>query len=163
MFITEVLEGHAQSQPDKIFTSYNGREWTYGEFYEKAKKVAGYFQAAGYEKGDIIALYSLNSDYFLVCYFGIQLGGFTVMPVNTKLVPREVEYIFSHSEAKAIIYDERLKDVVEQSKHPFREKLSIGNEGEFDQLFADSTVSFQHVGLRRRRYSGCHVYFRDDR
>ena len=147
MFMTEVLGDYAKSQPDKIFTSYNGREWKYGEFYEKAKKVAGHFQAEGYEKGDIIALYSLNSDHFLVCYFGIQLGGFTVMPVNTKLAPREVEYIFNHSEAKAIIYDERLKDVVNQSKHPFREKLSIGDKGEVDRLLTGSTSTFQPVEL----------------
>ncbi|MCG7344250.1 long-chain fatty acid--CoA ligase [Sporosarcina sp. ACRSL] len=128
MFMTEVLGEYAKSQPDKVFTSFNGKEWTYGEFYESAKKVAGHFQAKGYQKGDIIALYSLNSDLFLVCYFGIQLGGYIVMPVNTKLAPPEVEYIFNHSVAKALIYDKRLEDVVQQSKHPFNERLSIQDD-----------------------------------
>ena len=68
MFMPEVFANYAKSQPDKVFTFYNGREWTYGEFYEKAKRVAAYFQSKGYKKEDIIALYSLNSDIFLVCY-----------------------------------------------------------------------------------------------
>ncbi|WP_432357305.1 class I adenylate-forming enzyme family protein [Sporosarcina sp. UB5] len=147
MFMTEVVGEYAKQQPDKVFTSYNGREWTYGEFYEKAKKVAGYFQAKGYEKGDIIALYSLNSDLFLVSYFGIQLGGFIVMPVNTKLAPPEVEYIFNHSDAKALIYDKRLEDVVNESKHPFKEKLSIGEQGDIDRLLASGTDKFEPVEI----------------
>ena len=147
MFMPEVLREYAERQPDKFITSYNGREWKYGEFYEKAESVAGHFQAEGYEKGDIIALYSLNSDHFLVYYFGIQLGGFTVMPVNTKLAPREVEYIFNHSEAKVIIYDERLEDVVNQSKFPFRERLSIDVKGDINQSLSDSREAFHPVVL----------------
>lgn len=145
MFMTEVLGEYAKHQPEKVFTSYNGREWTYGEFYGKAKKIAGHFQAEGYEKGDIIALYALNSDHFLVCYFGIQLGGFIVMPVNTKLAPPEVEYIFNHSEAKALIYDKRLEDIVNQSKHSFKEKLSI--QEDIERLLADNEVLYEPVNM----------------
>lgn len=54
-------------------------------------------------KEDIIALYLQNSDDFLIVYYACQPGGFAVLPVNTKLAAPEVEYIFNHSEAKAII------------------------------------------------------------
>lgn len=145
MFMTEVLGEYAKKQPHKVFTSYNGSELTYGDFYELAKKVAGHFQAEGYEKGDIIALYSLNSDHFLVCYFGIQLGGFTVMPINTKLAPPEVEYIFNHSEAKALIYDKRLEDVIKQSKHTFKEKLSI--QDDIDRLLSGHEEIYKPVEI----------------
>ncbi|GEN82487.1 long-chain-fatty-acid--CoA ligase [Sporosarcina luteola] len=147
MFMTDVLEKYATEQPAKVFTSFNGREWSYKEFFEKAKKVAAHFQKEGYKKDDIIALYCLNSDSFLVCYFGIQLGGFTVMPINTKLAPPEVEYIFNHSEAKTIIFDKRLEEVVAQSKHPFQEKLSIGDGGDLDQLLQDETLVYSPVEL----------------
>lgn len=120
MFITESIARYAESQPDKIYTTYEGRTWTYQSFYEKAKRVASYFQNKGYEKEDIIALYALNSDIFLVCYFGIQLGGFTAMPVNTKLAAPEVEYIFSNSEAKALIYDVRIEESIHGTAHQSR-------------------------------------------
>lgn len=147
MFMPEVLASYAKSQPAKVFTSYNGREWTYGEFYEKAKRVAGYFQSKGYEKEDIIALYSLNSDIFLVCYFGLQLGGFSVMPINTKLAPPEVEYIFNHSEAKSLIYDVRIEDTISGTKHVFEEKLAIGGEDSLGQIMEDETIEFTTVQL----------------
>ncbi|MFD1204815.1 MULTISPECIES: long-chain fatty acid--CoA ligase [Sporosarcina] len=138
--MTDVLRKHVEEQPEKIFTSFNGRNWTYKDFFGKAEKVAAYFQEKGYEKEDIIALYTLNSDLFLVCYFGIQLGGFTVMPVNTKLTAPEVEYIFNHSEAKAIIYDERLNEIVHKINHSFNEKISLSD---LDSIFENDDLLFE--------------------
>ncbi|MCZ2259138.1 class I adenylate-forming enzyme family protein [Sporosarcina sp. G11-34] len=147
MFLPEILASHAKSQPNKIFTSYNGRQWTYGEFFEKVKRVAAYFQARGYKKEDIIALYSLNSDIFLVCYYGIQLGGFSVMPINTKLAPPEVEYIFNHSEAKSLIYDVRLENIITDTKHDFQEKLAIGGEDAIGAIIEDASLKFRRARL----------------
>lgn len=147
MLLPELLGNYAKSQPNKVFTSYNGREWTYDVFYEKAKRVAAYFQTNGYKKGDIIALYSLNTDIFLVCYFGLQLGGFSVMPVNTKLAGPEVEYIFNHSDAKSLIYDVRLEDIINETKHVFREKIAIGGEDQLGKILEDDTLHFTPVAL----------------
>ena len=148
MFITDSVAKYANSQPDKIYTSYQGREWSYSEFYSKAKRVAAYFQSKGYEKEDIIALYALNSDIFLVCYFGIQLGGFTAMPVNTKLAAPEVQYIFSNSEAKALVYDVRIEEVINGTEHPFQDVLTIGgNDDAIGKIIEDATLVFTPIAL----------------
>lgn len=147
MFITESLEKYANNQPEKMYTSYEGREWTYSEFFEKAKRVAAYFQEKGYAKDDIIALYALNSDVFLVCYFGIQLGGFTVMPVNTKLAAPEVEYIFSNSQVKALIYDIRIEEVINNTSYAFEGRLTIGGEDAIGKIIEDETLVYNPVKL----------------
>lgn len=147
MFMPEIIAKYAESQPNKVFTSYNGREWTYGEFYEKAKRVAAYFQSKGYLKEDMIALYSLNTDVFLVCYFGIQLGGFSVMPINTKLAVPEVEYIFKHSEAKTIVYDVRIENVINQMDYLFHEKLTIGGVDDIGSIMENESLEFSPVHL----------------
>lgn len=148
MFITESIARYADSQPDKIYTTYEGRTWTYQSFYEKAKRVASYFQNKGYEKEDIIALYALNSDIFLVCYFGIQLGGFTAMPVNTKLAAPEVEYIFSNSEAKALIYDVRIEETIHGTAHQFQDVLQIGGDDTIGSVIADEALHFRQAALQ---------------
>ncbi|MDV2686083.1 long-chain fatty acid--CoA ligase [Alkalihalophilus lindianensis] len=114
MMISEKLALCAEQNPSKVITIYNNRETTYAKFYQQAQNLAGYFQAKGYQKDDIIAAYLHNSDYFLVCYYACQIGGFTILPVNNKLTAREIHYIFTHSEAKALIYDERFQTVVEE-------------------------------------------------
>ena len=148
MFITENLEANVKKNPDKIYTSYNGRELTYKEFFEKAQRVAAYFQDKDYRKEDIIALYALNSDIFLVCYYGIQLAGFTVMPVNTKLAVPEVEYIFSNSEAKGLIYDARIEDTINQTSYSFEDVLVIGSENDsLGKVIENESLQFTPVQL----------------
>ncbi|MCM3766184.1 class I adenylate-forming enzyme family protein [Neobacillus niacini] len=145
MFIFEQLAQHAQTQPDKVITSFQNRETTYGEFFQKAVNLAGYFQSKGYKKEDIIALYLQNSDDFLIVYYACQLGGFAVLPVNTKLAAPEVEYIFNHSEAKALIYDVRLKDVLNQMETPlerFQDLLEVGGNESFRSVIADDSLSY---------------------
>src|SRR5699024_1052264 len=139
---------HAENQPEKVFTIYEGREWTYGEFFEKAQRIAAYFQAKEYSKDDIIALYSRNSDTFLAIYYGLQLGGFTVMPVNTRLVASEVDFIFNHSEARAIVYDAALTETLKETSREFETAITFGGEDDkLEAIFADESLEFTPVEL----------------
>lgn len=47
------------------------------------------------------------------------------MPINTKLAAPEVEFIFNHSEAKGLIYDERLEDVLTTIGYPFQHIVGL--------------------------------------
>lgn len=140
MFLPEVVIEYGKSQPGKVYTSFGGREWTYGEFREKAERVAAYFQQQGYRPGDVIALLAGNSDSFVAAYFGVQLGGFILMPVNTKLTAREIGYIFEHSEAKSLIVDEALRKTADDTGVSFHEVLEIGGAAEFDSILEDSAL-----------------------
>ncbi|WP_416827837.1 class I adenylate-forming enzyme family protein [Ectobacillus polymachus] len=145
MFIFEQLAEHAKLQPEKVITSYKGRDTTYSNFYKQAKNVAGYFQARGYKKDDIIALYLHNSDYFLVCYYACQIGGFSVLPVNTKLAAPEAEYILNYSKPKAIIYDIRFHEFLDQldsSLDKFEDRLVVGEEEWLSIVMSDDSISF---------------------
>lgn len=150
MFIFEQLAEHAKTQPEKVITSYQGKETTYADFYQQAKNLAGYFQAKGYSKGDIIALYLHNSDNFLVAYYACQLGGFPVLPINIKLAAPEVEYIIDHSEAKAIIYDVRLNEVLNQlgqKTEKFQDRLEVGGDESFKTVINDDSISFNQTEI----------------
>lgn len=150
MFVYEQLKKHVTEQPEKVITSYQGRETTYAKFYQQAKNVAGYFQDRGYKKGDIIVAYLHNSDFFLVCYFACQIGGFTFLPVNIKLTAPEVEYIFAHSQAKAIIYDVRLNTVLNQlgsSFDQFQDRLTVGGEETLIKVLEDDSISFHQPNI----------------
>ncbi|MEK5146171.1 long-chain fatty acid--CoA ligase [Psychrobacillus sp. FSL K6-4615] len=131
MLVSERLAYLAKETPKKIITSFQGRETSYKELFEQAKRLAGYFQSKGYEQEDIIAVYLINSDYFLTCYYACQLGGFTILPINTKLTAPEVNYIFKHSEAKALIYDTRLGSILNdlpETMNSFEDLLYLGEE-----------------------------------
>lgn len=156
MFVMEKLALHAKEQPNHLITQFNGRNTTYSEFYEQAKRLAGYFQAKGYQQEDIIAVYLNNSDYFLVCYYACQLGGFSVMPVNTKLAAPEVDYIFKHSEAKAIIYGKDMEPVLNEIPETFakfQDTIVVGENKGLIEILEDSTITFEEVSESEDRTS----------
>ena len=64
MFIAEKLKWIANTHPNKVITSFNGKETSYRDFYRKAENLAWHFQDLGYRKGDRIALLLMNSDCF---------------------------------------------------------------------------------------------------
>ena len=135
MFIAEKLKWFADTNPDKVITSFKGKEISYRDFYRKAENLASYLHDQGYTKDDRLALFLMNSDSFLICYYACQIGGITVIPVNTKLADPEVEYILSHSEARGIIYDDRFAGVV----HSIEAKLpalkdTICVKGKFEEI-----------------------------
>ena len=120
MFIAEKLKEAVKEQPDKPITIFNGKVTSYSEFYRKASALARHFQDKGYKADDIVALVLPNCDDFLVCYYACQIGGFTVLPVNTKLAPSEIEYVLSHSEAQGLIFDGQYREMMDR----LRPKLS---------------------------------------
>ncbi|WP_088006189.1 class I adenylate-forming enzyme family protein [Indiicoccus explosivorum] len=113
MFIAEKLEQFASQQPDQPITVFNGKVTSYGELHRKASSLARHFQDKGYKTDDIVALLLPNCDDFLVCYYACQIGGFTVLPVNTKLAPNEIRYILTHSEARGLIYDRSYREMLD--------------------------------------------------
>ncbi|MGB3103043.1 MAG: AMP-binding protein, partial [Psychrobacillus psychrotolerans] len=145
MLVSERLAYLAKETPKKIITSFQGRETSYKELFEQAKRLAGYFQSKGYEQEDIIAVYLINSDYFLTCYYACQLGGFTILPINTKLTAPEVNYIFKHSEAKALIYDTRLGSILNdlpETMNSFEDLLYLGEENTLLEVFNNDSLLF---------------------
>ncbi|QUG40724.1 long-chain-fatty-acid--CoA ligase [Psychrobacillus sp. INOP01] len=148
MLVSERLAYLAKEQPTKIITSFKGRETSYEELFEQAKRLAGYYQSKGYKQEDIIAVYLINSDYFLTCYYACQLGGFTILPINTKLTAAEVNYIFTHSEAKTLIYDARLQSILDdipETMNSFKDILYVGEEDTLQTVLNDESLCFKEV------------------
>lgn len=127
MFITNVLAEHALKTPDATAVVFEGNEWSYNDLYQYSKKVAAYLLEKGYKKGDIVAQFMLNSDVFLAVYYGVQLAGLTIMPVNTKLASPEIDFIFNHSEAKVLFYDEKIENSLNKTTYEFEETINTNN------------------------------------
>ena len=149
MYIFEKLHEMAQTHPTNVITSFNGKETTYADFYRKAQNVAGFFQQKGYKKGDIIALYLFNSDTFLIAYYACQLGGFSVLPINTKLAAPEVNYIMQHSEAKALIYDARLNPTLEQLTATMEQFKDIIENNTLEAILDHQSIPFHQENIQK--------------
>ncbi|WCK56583.1 long-chain-fatty-acid--CoA ligase [Aneurinibacillus sp. Ricciae_BoGa-3] len=114
MHTYDILLQHVKTQPDKAVTVFEGRETSYQHMAARSQKLGHYLKSRGLEKGDAVALLLSNSDNFVTAYFACQAAGLVVLPVNTRLAARELEYILNHSEAKALIYDPEFLCVIKE-------------------------------------------------
>ncbi|HWX74074.1 MAG TPA: AMP-binding protein, partial [Solirubrobacteraceae bacterium] len=77
-----------------------GAALSYGELWEGAGRVAGGLRAAGVERGERVAIRLPNGIEWVLAFFGAELAGAVVVPVNTRFTEGEVAYVVDDSGAR---------------------------------------------------------------
>ncbi len=111
MHLSELIDMNASKNPDKDCLRIAGKGYSYRTIKELSDKAAGLFQNQGIKRGDKVAIMSQNTLGFVPAFFGTQKAGATVVPINHKLMPPEVDYILEHSESKIFLFDGSLAEV----------------------------------------------------
>ncbi len=76
-----------------------GPSLSYGELWEQASQVAGGLHKEGVQRGDRVAIRLGNGLDWVRAFFGAQLLGAVVVPVNTRFTADEVAYVVQDSGA----------------------------------------------------------------
>ncbi len=98
----------------KIGVVSGEREFTYGQFANRAEKLAGGLRRQGIEKGDRVAYLSFNNNQLLEGYYGVVQAGAIVMPLNVRLSIQELVAILNHSGARMLIFENDFASTVEK-------------------------------------------------
>jgi long-chain acyl-CoA synthetase len=101
--VQNYLKQTAEKFPDKVAIHFMGKELTYKQVYNYAKKLAAYLQSLGIEKGDRVAIMLPNTPQSIISYYAILMAGGIVVQMNPLYMERELEYQMKDSGAKAII------------------------------------------------------------
>ena len=76
-----------------------GPSLSYGELWRRAARVAGGLRKAGVGRGDRVAIRLANGIEWVLAFFGAQLLGAVVVPINTRFTEEEVSYVIGDSGA----------------------------------------------------------------
>lgn len=106
--------------PDKSLHRY-----TFGDFYQRSRKLASALQKAGLQKGDRVATLSWNTYAHLEAYFGIPVAGGVLHPLNLRLHPSDIAYIINHAQDSFLIVDDVLLRLYEAVKEQVNLKKVI--------------------------------------
>lgn len=101
--VQNYLKQTAEKFPEKTAIHFMGKELTYKQVYNYAKKLAAYLQSLGIEKGDRVAIMLPNTPQSIISYYAILMAGGIVVQTNPLYMERELEYQMKDSGAKAII------------------------------------------------------------
>jgi long-chain acyl-CoA synthetase len=110
--ISQFVRRAVQTGADKVATICAGRQRTWREFDERIKRLAGAMHGLGFKPGDRIGILSLNSDRYLESLFGLSLGGFVFVPINTRLAPPEIVFWLADSGCAALFVDDAFVPVL---------------------------------------------------
>src|SRR5208283_2227291 len=105
---------NAKKYPDTLALKDQNRSFTYRQTNERVNRLAGSLLAVGLRKGDKIAVLLENSIEIVELYLATAKTGLIIVPINFRLVGREIEYIVNNSDSVAIFVHEQFTETVDQ-------------------------------------------------
>jgi long-chain acyl-CoA synthetase len=86
--------------PAAAVVEVGGGSLSYGELWERAARVAGGLSELGLGRGERVAIRLPNGIDWVLAFFGAQLAGAVVVPVNTRFTEDEARYVVEDSGAR---------------------------------------------------------------
>ena len=101
--LVEMLRATVERAGDRLAVAeIGGDQLSYRELWDGAARVAGGLRAEGVERGDRVAIRLPNGLDWVLAFWGSQLGGAVVVPVNTRFKDREAQYVIEDSGASYV-------------------------------------------------------------
>jgi acyl-CoA synthetase (AMP-forming)/AMP-acid ligase II len=118
----------------------------YMEMYPRVVKLANALTALGLQRGNKVAVMSVNSAEYVITYYACAMLGITFVPLNNRAKDEELTYMLNVSQTKAIFVSDRYIDIVERIRPELQEtKHFIAYEGGradylvYEKLLADAS------------------------
>lgn len=105
---------HSKLRPDRLAIVFNERRFTYAQFNDRINRLANALLTIGVRKGDRVNGLLFNTNEMLESMFACAKIGAILVPINFRLSVDEVDYIVNDSRAYHLIYDSRMKPLVNQ-------------------------------------------------
>ena len=86
--------------------------FTYGEWFERIRCLAGGLDEIGLKPGDRLAVMLRNNWQMATLHWACQLAGITVTPFNWRLSADELDYFIENADATAIFFEAVAADAV---------------------------------------------------
>ena len=118
-----------QQFPHKTAVVCGEQRFTYAEFGDRARRLAGALRGAGLKAGDRVAFLSLNCHRLLEAYFGVLEAGCVLLPLNIRLAAPELTYILNDSGATVLFLEEEFVGLVDSFRRELRTVRSFHQLG----------------------------------
>ena len=104
------LDRSSRVHASRIAVVDGDAQYTYAEWHRRAMGLAGQLRSLDIEPGDRVAVMAGNSEPMLLAHFAVPMAGADLVAINTRLSPREVDYILEHSGARVALVSPELSD-----------------------------------------------------
>ena len=112
-FQLDWLANWAKYTPNRMFLREHQRDvqWSYSDFNLRANALADYLlNQYKIKKDDRIAIYSKNKSEHVILFLACIKLGALLVPLNFRLMPRELNILINDANPKLFFYDEEFND-----------------------------------------------------
>ena len=107
---------NAKKFANKLALKDSARSFTYAETNRRVNQLAHGLMGLGLAKGDKVAVFMDNNLEIIELYLATAKTGIIIVPINFRLVGREVAYIVNNSDAKAMVVEAQFTDIIDPIK-----------------------------------------------
>lgn len=108
-----MLDGHARLRPDDLGARDLERSLTFGQWNDRARRLANAMLDAGLTKGDRVAVLAYNRLEWAELYAATSKAGLVAVPINFRLSPPEMQFIIEDSGASLVVAEAALYGGIE--------------------------------------------------
>lgn len=112
--VSQLLMVNVHRYPGKTAVIHRDTRLTYREFNGRINRMAQMLLGLGVRPGDKVASMFPNGITLLEIYYAVQKIGAVIVPLNFRLVPREIRYLLEASDASVLLFDGQFLDHVRE-------------------------------------------------
>lgn len=109
--LQELIAEKLATVPESVAFVEQEQSVSYRQFDTQIREKEALLRHLGVTRGDVVAVWMVNSVGWLVLYFALSRIGATLEPVNTRFKSHEVSYIFGKAAPKLLIMQARFRSI----------------------------------------------------
>jgi acyl-CoA synthetase (AMP-forming)/AMP-acid ligase II len=145
-FLDERVAHWAEAKPDGEAITYLERSWTWSEFNDRVRRLAGALTQLGVTRGDVVAFVDRNHPACVELTVAAASLGAANAIVNFRLATDEMDFVLNDSGAKIVFVGSELKPGIEKIRDRLAGVEKIvevttegGDDDEYEALLAAAT------------------------
>jgi len=156
LLIKQLLHAPLSHSAEQQIVYRDTRRFSYREFHQRVQRLAHALTRLGVTAGDTVAMMDWDSHRYLEAYFAVPMMGATLMTVNVRLSPEQIQYTLQHCAAKAVLVNAEFVAVLQglRAELPDVQALVLINDeatapattpsfaGEYEALLAAAPAAF---------------------
>jgi acyl-CoA synthetase (AMP-forming)/AMP-acid ligase II len=102
-----------QQYPQRTAVVCNQDRFTYAQFADRTRRLAGALRQAGVQPGDRVAFLGTNCHRLLEAYYGVLEAGAVLLPLNIRLASSELSFVLNDAEPTILFVEKQFLGLVE--------------------------------------------------
>lgn len=145
-FLDERTAHWAQTKPDSEAITYLDRTWTWAQWNDRVRRLAGALTERGIRRGDVVAFLDKNHPACVEMTLAAASLGAANAIINFRLAADELDYVLNDSDAKVLVVGAELKpgldkirDKLTNIEHIVEVTPEGGDTDEYEAMLASAT------------------------